>query len=282
MDLCSPKIIRSLLATYGITPKKQWGQNFLVNRSVIGKLLDAASLSPRDTVLEVGPGVGAITIEIAKRAKRVVAVEKDKRLIPILKKTLEPFDNIEIVEGDIRKISVTDYGFPVAGYKLIGNLPFYLTNFLLRMFLESKNHPKEMTLVVQKEVGKRIVAKPPRMNLLAVSVQFYATPKIVAPIPRNSFWPQPEVEGSIIALKLLTPRALRTKDARTFFRVVRAGFSHPRKYLLSNLRKKLGIPREIMDKTCTALSLSPTVRAEEISLSSWEAIRSFLKKYIVQ
>lgn len=278
MDLTSPTVIKHILREYQITPKKHWGQNFLVNRSVVEKLMRAISISSRDTVLEVGPGLGVITNELAKRAEKVIAVEKDSRIIPFLKKTLGSFPHVEIIEGDVRNIDTTDYGVRSTHYKLVGNLPFYLTNYLIRTFLEAEHSPTEIAFIVQKEVGERICAKPPHMNILAVAVQFYGEPHIVAPVPRSSFWPQPDVDAVIITIT----RTDINMDIppREFFTVARAGFSHPRKYLTSNLEKKLGIKKEILENIFRELGIGGKARAEELSIETWRKIVLPLSKYL--
>ena len=246
----------------GIRPLKRLGQNFLINKGVLKTIIEAASLSSEDTVLEIGPGTGVLTLALAERAKKIIAVEKDIRMIKVLKETLRDFKNVEIVQGDIRKLSLK-----IKDYKIVGNLPFYLTAPVIRKFLElSKSQPQTMVLVVQKEVAQRICSKPPRMNLLAVSVQFYAEPKIISYISKKSFWPQPEVDAAIIKI---TPTAPSTGERDLFFKIVKAGFSQPRKQLINNLSKGLKMDKEEIRAWLGKNKISPTQRAETLKIEDW-------------
>jgi len=251
-----------MLKKQGIRPLKRLGQNFLINKGVLKTIIEAASLSSEDTVLEIGPGTGVLTLALAERAKKIIAVEKDIRMIKVLKETLRDFKNVEIVQGDIRKLSLK-----IKDYKIVGNLPFYLTAPVIRKFLElSKSQPQTMVLVVQKEVAQRICSKPPRMNLLAVSVQFYAEPKIISYISKKSFWPQPEVDAAIIKI---TPTAPSTGERDLFFKIVKAGFSQPRKQLINNLSKGLKMDKEEIRAWLGKNKISPTQRAETLKIEDW-------------
>jgi 16S rRNA (adenine1518-N6/adenine1519-N6)-dimethyltransferase len=268
--------LKNLFKRYKIYPSKRLGQNFLIKKEVVGKIIEAANLQKKDIVLEIGPGAGTLTQEIAQRAKKVIAVEKDKKMVVILKEMLEGWNvkNVEIVWGDILKI---ENGLMVKwlnGYKVVANLPFYLTAPLIRKFLESENPPKEMILVVQKEVAQRICAKSPDMNLLAVSVQFYAKPEIIDYISRNNFWPQPKVDGAII--KIVPCRAAPHRYLRygaglreQFFKIVRSGFSHPRKQILNNLAKDLNLNKEKVKAWLLKNKIQPSQRAETLTIKDW-------------
>ncbi|MGD0577118.1 MAG: rRNA adenine dimethyltransferase family protein, partial [Candidatus Staskawiczbacteria bacterium] len=165
MELTSPKNIKELLSKYQARPSKGLGQNFLTDKNVLGKIIDSAGIKPGDFILEVGPGIGTLTQELAKKSAKVVAVEKDKTMVEILKETLEDFKNVEIIQGDILKNKLQ----LAEKYKIIANIPYYLTSPLIRKFLESKSRPEEMILMLQKEVAQRICSNPPDMSLLAVS-----------------------------------------------------------------------------------------------------------------
>ncbi len=206
-------------------------------------------------------------MELAKRAKKVIAVEKDHRLIPILRETLGELQNVEIVEEDIRTFDPKTYNLKIKNYGLVGNLPFYLTNYLIRKFLESPIPPKEMVVMIQKEVAERIVAKPPKMNLLAVSVQFYATPTIITFVSKKSFWPEPEVNAAIVTITPVRKEWGVRND--TFFRIVRAGFAHPRKYLTGNLQESFNISREALTTIFRGIDVHLQARAENLALKDW-------------
>ncbi len=237
---------------------KHFGQNFLINSSVVLKLVESANLNKEDIVLEIGPGTGILTKEIAKQVKKVIAIEKDPRMITILKENLRDFNNIELIEGDILRFN----DFP-KDYKVVANIPFYLTASLIRKLLEEKNQPKEITLIVQKEVAKRICAKPPKTNILATAVQFYATPKILSYISRRSFHPVPKVDSAII--KIIPQK--QEADSKKFFKLVKLGFTHPRKQLINNL--SIGFKKEGINSLLLKNNIQPTQRAETLSTGDW-------------
>ena len=283
---------KALFKGYRIRPLKRLGQIFLIDKGVIKRVIEAAQLSQNDIVLEIGPGIGNLTMELAKRVhpvksspsevfaegeqfnrvKKVIAVEKDPKLVEILGDTLRYFDNIKIIYGDILKIEnwklIENCKLEIGNsYKVVANLPFYLTAPVIRKFLESKNPPKEMTLIVQKEVAQRVYARPPDMNLLAVSVQFYSKPKIISYISKKSFWPQPKVDSAI--LRITQIHADTKTDSHRFFKIVRAGFSQPRKQLINNLSKGLGLERNKAEKWLLKNGIQPSQRAETLSIGDW-------------
>jgi 16S rRNA (adenine1518-N6/adenine1519-N6)-dimethyltransferase len=233
MELTSPKIIKELLSKNEARPSRGLGQNFLIDKNVLHKIIEAADLSESDIILEVGPGIGTLTQELATKVKKVIAIEKDKTMVEILSAEGGPasgWKNVEIIHGDILKIEKLE---KFKNYKVVANIPYYLTSPLIRKFLESENQPKEIILMVQKEVAQRICAKPPHMSLLSVSVQFYAKAKIISYVSKNCFWPSPKIDSAIIKIK---PKENEEKiDSDLFFKIVKAGFSQPRKQLVNNL-----------------------------------------------
>jgi len=270
--------LKKLLKKYQICPSKKLGQNFLINKGVIKKTLETAGLSAKDTVLEIGPGLGVLTQELAKRAKMVVAIEKDQNLARILNNELKikKIGNVKIIEGDILKILKTRTLIPNS-YKVVANIPYYLTSRLIRIFLETKNKPKEIILMVQKEVAQRICASPPDMNLLAVSVQFYAKPKIISFVSKKSFWPQPKVDSAILQMAPLINADRKPINADLFFKVVRAGFSQPRKQLINNLKGGLKIKREMAENWLLKNNIQPTQRAETLTVENWISLAKSFK-----
>ena len=257
---------KTIAKNYGFEPNKRFGQNFLIDKLAVKKIVATASLKPKDIVLEIGPGLGVLTKELAKEAKKVVAVEKDSNLVKVLDKELE-LNNVEIIQGDILKILDQRIIRPRT-YKVVSNLPFYLTAPLIRKFLENEeNRPSKMILVVQKEVAQRICAKPPNMNLLAVSVQLYANPKIICYISKKAFWPRPKVDSAVI--KITSKGKQTAVDRRLFFKIVKAGFRQPGKQLLNNLSKVLGA-----DKIKTGIwlrenNIRPNQRAKNLKVKQW-------------
>jgi len=262
MNLTSAATIKEILQKHGRRPNKGLGQNFLIDKNILDKIVQAANIKNTDTVLEVGPGIGTLTQELAQKAKRVIAVEKDKSMIEILAETLSGFTNVEVINNDILKI---EQSLP-AGYKLVANIPYYLTSPLIRLFLEAQSKPKEIVLLVQKEVAQRICSKPGDMSLLAVSVQFYANCEIVFNVSKNSFWPIPKVDSAIIKI---IPAEKYKISAELFFKVVKAGFSHPRKQLIGNLSGQLNLPKEQVKDWLLKNNINSAQRAETLSVEDW-------------
>ncbi len=270
MDLTSKIVIKNLLKKHKTYSSKRLGQNFLIKKSVLEKIIRAANLSSEDIVLEVGPGIGNLTQGIAKGVKKVITVEKDKKMVEILKETLKDFKNIEIIQEDILKLN---FQFPKK-YKIVANLPYYITSPTIRMFLESLNPPKLMVLMVQKEVAERICASPPKMSLLAVSVQFYGKPEIVSLVSKKSFWPSPKVDSAILRIAPLINTNKRLVDTDLFFKVVKAGFSHPRKQLVNNLLaldslNGVKLNKEKIRSWLLENRIKSSQRAETLSIKDW-------------
>jgi len=275
--------IKNLLKKYNIHPLKKLGQNFLIDENVLKKIIESTGLNSNDTVLEIGPGLGILTLELAKRVKKVIAIEKDGILCQVLRDILktQKVSNVEVINEDILK---TRYKIQDTRYKLVANLPYYITSPVIRKFLEAEQKPKAMVLMVQKEVGQRIMAKPPHMNLLAISVQFYAEPEIITYVSKKSFCPAPKVDSAIIKI---IPKQIPKIDTEKFFKLVKAGFSSKRKFLISNLSRefplKAGQPwaekikKEKLKTLLEELNINPKVRAENLSIDDWTKIYETIK-----
>jgi len=313
MDLLLPQDIKALLSKYETRPSKGLGQNFLIDKKVLEKIIDCAELKSNDFVLEVGPGLGTLTQELAKRAGSVVAIEKDKTMIEILGETLKGFNNIKIIHSDILKSNILaspslrgvattkqSRTYEIAAspeaprndeikkYKVVANIPYYLTSPLIRLLLENDppagGLPETIILMIQKEVAERICSKPGKMSLLAVSVQFYAEAKIVSLVPKNCFWPAPKVDSAIIKITPRGPTSRPTGGQTSpdstspdlFFKVVKAGFSHPRKQLLGNLSEALELSKEKTFEWLSKNNISPTQRAETLSVENWKNLANSL------
>jgi 16S rRNA (adenine1518-N6/adenine1519-N6)-dimethyltransferase len=280
MDLTSRKTIQSILQTQGTKPKKGLGQNFLISKGVLGDILKAAQLTKSDTVLEIGPGIGTLTRELAQSANKVVAVEKDSAMVEILRETTKDLSNITIISGDILSLAKLSFGklSLAKEYKVVANLPYYITSPVIRNFLELKENssPSLMVLMVQKEVSQRICAKPPDMSLLAVAVQFYATPSIVSYVKKSCFWPQPKVDSAILRIAPLINTDKKLINADTFFKVVKAGFKQPRKQLGNTLTSGLGFSRHRVEILLQQAGIQPTQRAETLSVENWVALTKSL------
>lgn len=267
--------IKELLKKYNSLPKKNLGQNFLFDQNAIAKIIAAAGLEKSDIVVEIGPGTGILTQELAKTAKQVIAVEKDCLMVKILNDEFFGSLNVKIIQADILKF---DTGVLPPDYKIAANLPFYNSAAIIRKFLEIGNPPQAMALIIQKEVAQRIVANPPDSSLLAISTQFYANAKICGYIKRSSFWPPPNVDAAII--KIVPRKVNYGKDfVKTFFKILHSGFAHPRKQLAGNLSKGLGIDREEAIILLAKNNIRPEQRAETLALEQWKSLSySFAQK----
>ena len=262
--------IPALLRAHGLYPRKGLGQNFLISQAALDDMVAAADLSAEDVVVEVGAGLGTLTRLLAREAGRVVAVELDSDLVEILRHELADLPNVEIIHGDILQIS--DLGFSHGGYKVVGNLPYYITSAVLRRFLEKAPRPVIMVVTVQREVAERIVAGPGEMSLLAISVQFYGQPSIVARIKAGSFYPPPQVDSAVVRIDVgQHPTVLLGEgtDDQAFFRVVRAGFGQKRKMLRNALSAGLGMTPLQVENALGKAGIDPRRRAETLSLDEW-------------
>jgi 16S rRNA (adenine1518-N6/adenine1519-N6)-dimethyltransferase len=262
-----------LLRAHGLYPRKGLGQNFLTSQAALENIVAAADLSVEDAVVEVGAGLGTLTRLLAQQAGRGVAVELDRDLVRILREELADLPNVEIVHGDILQIS--DLGFAHRGYKVVGNLPYYITSAVLRRFLEKEPRPEMMVVTVQREVAERIVAGPGEMSLLAISVQFYGRPFIVARIKAGSFYPPPQVDSAVVRIDVSEqPTVLLGEGTgdEAFFRVVRAGFGQRRKTLRNALSAGLGMAPVRVERVLGQAGIDPRRRAETLSLGEWAEV----------
>ena len=287
-----------------IKAKKSLGQNFLKDDAVLQRIIESANLSKSDVVIEIGPGQGVLTEKLAKVCKKVIAIELDDRLIPILTEKFKNNGKIEIVHDDILKINLVDlisnFQFPISNkiiisndtilknnpdinYKVIANLPYYITSSIIRLFLETKYPPQEMILMVQKEVAERICAQAGKMSILAVSVQYYAKSEYLFTVPKESFEPMPKVESSVIKITRNNNQETKNKqEIKDFFKVVRVGFSAKRKTLINNLSNGLSIDKKEIEEKLNTIVFSPpktdqpragkNTRAQELGVEDWRRL----------
>ncbi|HAS91711.1 MAG TPA: ribosomal RNA small subunit methyltransferase A [Clostridiales bacterium] len=254
--------IRKILDKYEIHPKKSLGQNFLIDQNIINKIVAVTQIKEEDNILEIGPGLGLITKELDKNSKSVLAIEKDTLFTKILNEF--NFKNTRIIEADILEyIKKND----ISNYKIIANIPYYLTSNLIRNLLETPNQPKEMYLVMQKEVAERMCEE--RGNILSISVKYYADAKICFSISRNSFWPSPKVDSALIRI---IPKKKYEESDKFFFKVIKAGFSSPRKKLINNLSQGLKISKEELENIFIKNNISKDIRAENLLIEDWNKL----------
>ena len=274
----------------GIKPKKSLGQNFLINEGVYRKIVTALDIKTGDKILEVGPGLGTLTQYLADTGAEIVAVEKDDVLAGYLLQKFNTKKNVKIVGDDILKFNPETCSLKPVTYKVVGNIPYYLTSHLLRTVFEKWPRPELIVLMIQKEVAQRIVAKPPHMSLLAVSIQYYAQPKIISYVSHGNFYPPPEVDSALIRLMprlQVTGYRLRgeggnkkpetwTLKPDAFFRVVRTGFAGKRKQLGNNLARGLKLEKNFVEEKLQSIGIDSKRRAETITLGEWGKLANTL------
>lgn len=267
---------KKLLRRSGLRARKGLGQHFLVDSDALENVVAAADLAPEDTVIEVGPGLGILTRELAAKAGWVIAIELDDKLSDALTKSLAGFDNVVIINRDILgtdlalllRESSADIPSGLSSYKVVANLPYYITSPVIRHFLEASVKPEVMVLMVQKEVAETIAAQPGRCSLLSVSVQFYGRPDILAYVPASSFYPEPEVDSAVLRIDVY-PRLPVDVDTEGFFRLVRAGFTASRKQFLNSLAQGLDLPKETVRPLLVSAGIDPRRRAETLTIQEW-------------
>jgi 16S rRNA (adenine1518-N6/adenine1519-N6)-dimethyltransferase len=257
--------------SFEIQPKKSLGQNFLHDPNALEKIVHLAELPPGATVLEIGAGMGALTVHLAQTGAEVFAVEIDGRLIPILHQQVHDFANVHILEADILDVDVPAL-VGNAPYYVIANLPYYITSAILRHLLETPIKPVRLILTVQFEVAERLIAKPGDMSLLTVSVQYFGRPQIVSRLNPAAFWPRPDVESAVVRIDVHPHPLVDVPSDEGFFRVVRAGFSQKRKQLKNSLGSGLGISHPDAAAVITAAGIDPMRRAETLALEEWAAL----------
>jgi len=275
----SPSLLsqtKAILRRFDIRAKKGLGQNFLVDSDVLTAIIDAAGLTGDDTVIEVGPGLGILTAELAKRAGWVIAIELDDRLAEILQKNL-PCDNVVVLNQDVLGADPASLlknrapHFPAAlrSYKVVANLPYYITSPVLRHFLEAPVKPERMVVMVQQEVAETIAAPAGKRSLLSIAVQFYGSPEIVRYVPADSFFPPPEVDSAVVKIDVYARPPVNVDNTEGFFKLVKAGFSAARKQVANSLSHSLGLPKEEVSLMLGKAGIDPRRRAETFTLEEW-------------
>ena len=281
--LIDPKETIQILKKYDFVFSKRYGQNFLIDEHVLGKILSAADITKEDAVLEIGPGIGTMTQALADAAGSVTAVEIDEKLLPILSDTLSGFGNVQVVHADILETDVRQLSLEHAGgkpFKVVANLPYYITTPIIMGLLEKDLPVTSITVMVQKEVAQRMQEKPGSKDYgaLSLAVQYYAEPYLAANVPRNCFMPRPDVDSAVIRLTKRSEPPVRVQDPTLMFRLIRASFSVRRKTLMNGLRNAgdLGFSGEALEDAVRSLGKGLTVRGETLSLREFAALSDAL------
>jgi len=264
----SPLKAAAVLRRYGIRPRKGLGQNFLVSEGVRQQILEAAGLRPGEWVLEIGPGLGALTERLAESAAGVVAVEFDSRLMPILAEILAGRMNVKLIEGDILEIDLSSL-LPAPGYVVVANIPYNITSALIRKLMEAEQAASRIVLTIQREVAERIVAPAGKMSLLALSVQLYGEPRLVGVIPGGAFYPPPEVDSAILRVDMRPMDPQLGEHLPALFALARAGFGQRRKMLRNALASAVGLNAEQARALCASAGVDCTRRAQELTVEDW-------------
>jgi len=288
IDLTDLKTVKELLTHYNLSAQKSLGQHFLVDAGALRTMLEAAELGKGDFVVEVGPGFGVLTFPVAERAGRVLAIETDKRIIGILKALGSGVPNVDLLPANILRLNsqLLHDRYRVwskvktgrTHYKLVSNLPYYITSPILKQFLETNHRPDLIVVMVQKEVAERIVARPGEMSILAVSIQFFGRPELVRTVPRGSFWPKPEVDSAILKITPYQKLPYDIDDVRLFFRIVKAGFGERRKQLHNSIGGGLNLDDKVARNLLAGAGIDPKDRAQDLALAQWVKLYHHFKE----
>lgn len=280
--LYSPKVTKEIIEKYGFKFSKSLGQNFLIDKNIIDKICEGAEISKDDGIIEIGPGIGTLTQELCERAGKVVVVELDKKLIPILKETLSYYDNIEIINDDILKTDIEDIintRLKGLNVKVVANLPYYITTPIIMKLLEDRYNIDKIVVMIQKEVALRMQAEPGNKDYgaLSIAVQFYSNPHIITNVPKNVFIPKPKVDSAVIALDVYKEPKIAVKDEKLLFQVVKAAFGKRRKTLINALSSSnINISKEQVKEILDKCNINSQIRGEKLTIYDFARITDAL------
>jgi 16S rRNA (adenine1518-N6/adenine1519-N6)-dimethyltransferase len=272
----APLNVPELLRRHGLRPDKSLGQNFLVDPQALQRVVDSAEITAENTILEIGAGLGSLTRLLAGQARRVVTVELDDRLIPVLHEVLAQYSNVQIVQGDILALNIAEFlcnvDHTVPAYRVVANIPYYISSAIIRRLLEAAALPERLILTVQLEVAQRICATPGDLSLLALSVQVYGSPRVVARIPAGAFYPAPQVDSAVVRIDVYPQPVIPLPLLPGFFRLAKAGFSQKRKTLRNAVSAGMGWNVSQTDELFQQAGIDSRRRAETLSLAEWRAL----------
>lgn len=284
-ELNNPRVIQELIREHHFSVQKKYGQNFLIDANILEGIVQAAGVTKEDTVLEIGPGMGALTQYLLEAAGSVVAVEVDKMLIPILEENLKDYENLTLICADILKLDLKEipaFSGQQGRVKVVANLPYYITTPIVMELLEKQENIESITVMVQKEVAQRMQEGPgsKAYGALSLAVQFYAEPKIVLTVSKNCFLPKPEVDSAVIRLKIYAPeeRPVKARDPEFMFRLIRAAFNQRRKTLVNALANdaSVRIPKEKTQAVLSEMGKNESIRGEALTLSEFAQLSELL------
>ncbi len=271
-----PDQLKNLLKHYNIKPNFTYGQNFLIDDIILQDILDAAEVSKNDVVLEIGPGIGNLTKGLCERAGFVLSIEKDPKFFPILKSIKKDYkENFRFEIGDALELDYISLlsnlkPSPSLSYKVVANIPYYITGKILQMFMRARVKPSSITVLTQKEVAQNIIAVPGNLSVLGISVQLYGEPKIVSIVPAKSFYPAPKVDSAILQIKNITKNPfIDQTEEKKFFRIVKGCFAGKRKQLHNTLTNNLRIEKEKVEQVLNEIGINMSARPQELDISSW-------------
>ncbi len=280
-NLTNISVVKDILSRHGFTFSKSLGQNFIVNPSVCPRIAEEGGASSGTGVIEIGTGVGVLTAELAKRADKVVAIEIDDRLIPVLSETLSDFDNVKIINEDVLKVDldkVIEEEFSGMDVYVCANLPYYITSPIIMSLLESRLNIRAITVMVQKEAATRLTAELGTRDVgaVTVAVRYYSEPKLLFNVSRGSFMPSPNVDSAVIRLDIKNEK--KVDDEKHFFKVVRAAFSQRRKTLSNSLSSGLSMDKKVITEAIKSVGLPESVRPEQLSMEDFINIAESVRK----
>jgi 16S rRNA (adenine1518-N6/adenine1519-N6)-dimethyltransferase len=272
----TPSEIKTLLRALGVRPQKGFGQNFLTNEKVLRRIVDSGNVARSDVVVEIGPGLGHLTHHLARVAGRVICLEIDRGFIQELRRAFQYTPSVEILEQDVLHFDPSG-ALGSVPYKVVANLPYYITSAVLRHFLEATRRPTTLVVTVQREVGDRILAKLGDLNLLAISVAVFGRPRLVMRVPPNAFYPQPKVESVVIGVDVYDRPTIKSPADR-YFKVVAAGFAMPRKQIHNSLAQRLWMPPGEAPRILQQVGIDPMRRPQTLSIAEWDELTLELER----
>lgn len=282
-NLSSLGTVKELLRRHNLHLKKGLGQNFLINPTVAPRMAEESGITEETSVLEIGPGLGVLTVELAKRAKKVVSLEVDRRLEPVLQETLVEYPNTKIVWEDVMEVDLQtlfETEFPKGDVVVCANLPYYITTPIIMRLLEEQLPIRSITVMVQKEAAERLCAPPGvrATGAISVAVWYYSQPKILFPVSRDSFMPPPDVDSAVIRLDVRREPAVCVKDTSLYFKVVKVAFSQRRKTILNTLSSGFSLPKETLSVELETEDISPSIRAERLTLEDFATVTHIIER----